>query len=108
CPSGHTTGLTALAIVAADVLENEHMLTTRQARALRIGLPLAIGMNRVYVREHWLTDVLGGWALGVAVALAFPPGSEWQQRPRGLTRTLHGLTRTRADCHPEPSDPSRH
>ena len=74
-PSGHTTGLTALAIVAADVLENEHMLTRRQARALRIGLPLAIGMNRVYVREHWLTDVLGGWALGAGVALACLSGS---------------------------------
>jgi membrane-associated phospholipid phosphatase len=22
------------------------------------------------VREHWLTDVLGGWALGAAVGLA--------------------------------------
>jgi len=107
-PSGHTTGLTALAIVAAEVLENEQILTSLQARALRIGLPLAIGMNRVFVREHWLTDVLGGWALGVAVALAFPPGSEWQQRQRGLTRTQHGLTRTRADSHPEPSNPSCH
>ena len=74
-PSGHTTGLTALAIVAAEVLENEHMLTRRQARALTIGLPLAIGMNRVYVREHWLTDVLGGWALGAGVALACLSGS---------------------------------
>jgi undecaprenyl-diphosphatase len=68
-PSGHTTELTAIAIVAAHVLEREHILTRRQARALRVGLPLLIGADRVYVREHWLTDVLGGWALGAAVGL---------------------------------------
>jgi len=68
-PSGHTTELTALAIVAAHVLERERVLTRRQARALRVGLPLLIGVDRVYVREHWFTDVLGGWALGAAVGL---------------------------------------
>lgn len=67
-PSGHTTGLTALALAAADVLEREGMLTRRQARALRVGVPLLIGVDRVYIREHWLTDVLGGWALGSAAA----------------------------------------
>ena len=67
-PSGHTTGLTALAIVVAEVLAREGLLTRRQARALGIGLPLAIGANRVYVREHWLTDVLAGWSLGAGVA----------------------------------------
>jgi membrane-associated phospholipid phosphatase len=69
-PSGHTTELTALAIVAAHVLEREQILTRREARCLRIGLPLLIGVDRVYVREHWFTDVLGGWALGAAVGLA--------------------------------------
>ena len=69
-PSGHTAGLTALSIVAARVLDDERILTKAQARTLRYGLPLAIGMNRVYVREHWVTDVLGGWALGAAVGLA--------------------------------------
>lgn len=67
-PSGHTTGLTALALVTAHVLGRQGLLTRREARALGLGVPLAIGANRVYVREHWLTDVLGGWALGAAVA----------------------------------------
>jgi undecaprenyl-diphosphatase len=69
-PSGHSTELTALALAAAYVLEREQILTPRQARTLGIGLPVLIGLNRVYVREHWLTDVLGGWALGAAVGLA--------------------------------------
>jgi membrane-associated phospholipid phosphatase len=69
-PSGHTTELTALAIVTAHVLEYEQILTRRQATVLRLGLPLLIGVDRVYVREHWFTDVLGGWTLGAAVGLA--------------------------------------
>jgi undecaprenyl-diphosphatase len=69
-PSGHTTELTALAVAVAHTLEREQILTGRQARALVLGLPILIGLNRVYVREHWLTDVLGGWALGAAVGLA--------------------------------------
>jgi len=69
-PSGHTTELTSLAIAAAHVLENEQILTRGQARAIRFGVPLLIGANRVYVREHWLTDVLGGWTLGTGVSLA--------------------------------------
>ena len=69
-PSGHTTELTALAIVTAHVLEREQILTRRQASSLRLGLPLLIGIDRVYVREHWFTDVLGGWTLGAAVGLA--------------------------------------
>ncbi|HEY7233609.1 MAG TPA: phosphatase PAP2 family protein [Gemmatimonadaceae bacterium] len=70
-PSGHTTEMTALALVAAHVLADERILTAREAWALRVGLPLLAGANRVYVREHWLTDVLGGWALGAAVGLAW-------------------------------------
>jgi membrane-associated phospholipid phosphatase len=68
-PSGHTTELTSLAIAAAYILDREHILTRPAAHALGLGLPIVIGLNRVYVREHWLTDVLGGWALGAAVGL---------------------------------------
>ena len=69
-PSGHTTELTSLAIVSAYVLQRERILTRGAARVLGFGLPIVIGLNRVYVREHWFTDVLGGWALGAAVGLA--------------------------------------
>jgi membrane-associated phospholipid phosphatase len=69
-PSGHTTGVTAMAVVVAQVLHDEQMLTTPQALLLALGLPVVTGLNRVYVREHWLTDVLGGVTLGVSAALA--------------------------------------
>jgi membrane-associated phospholipid phosphatase len=69
-PSGHTTGVTAMALVAASVLHDEQMLTAGQALLLALGLPLVTGLNRVYVREHWLTDVLGGLTLGLSAGLA--------------------------------------
>ena len=69
-PSGHTTGITAFAVVTARVLHDEQMLTAAQAALLGIGLPMATGLNRAYVREHWMTDIIGGWLLGGSVALA--------------------------------------
>lgn len=69
-PSGHTTGVTTLITVATAVLRDEQILTSAEAFAVRAGLPLLFGLNRVYVREHWLTDVLGGLALGNAVGEA--------------------------------------
>jgi undecaprenyl-diphosphatase len=69
-PSGHTTGVTALAVAAALTLRDEHILTNRQAAALGIGWPLVTAANRVYVREHWFTDVLGGLALGLSASMA--------------------------------------
>ena len=69
-PSGHTTGVTAFAVAAARVLARERVLSPGAARAIAIGAPLVVGFNRVYVREHWLTDVVGGWLLGGGVGLA--------------------------------------
>ena len=69
-PSGHTTGVTALSIVLASVLRDERILTARQAALVGYGWPLATAMNRVYVREHWVTDVIAGWLLGIGAASA--------------------------------------
>jgi undecaprenyl-diphosphatase len=69
-PSGHTTGVTTLTAVATRVLRDEQILTPLQATAIRVGVPLVFALHRVYVQEHWLTDVLGGLALGTAVGEA--------------------------------------
>ncbi len=31
-----------------------------------IALAAAIGLSRVYLRVHYMSDVIGGWGLGVA------------------------------------------
>jgi membrane-associated phospholipid phosphatase len=69
-PSGHTTGVTASAVATAMVLAREEILSPRSAGLLGVGVPLVTGFNRVYVREHWATDVIGGWLLGAAVGLS--------------------------------------
>ena len=90
-PSGHTTGVTAVAVAAARLLYDEQILTTSQAAALGIGWPAMTAANRVYVREHWLTDTLGGLALGLGAAMGvlalYPPSLfEIQNLPRRTQR----------------------
>jgi membrane-associated phospholipid phosphatase len=66
-PSGHTT--TAAAFYAACAL----LLGRRRPRATRavlaggaVGIAVAVASSRVLLDVHWLTDVIGGLALGWA------------------------------------------
>ncbi len=67
-PSGHTLNSTVIAGMVAYLLLRR--LTTRLARVLTIvGAALwavAMGLSRVYLGHHWLTDVIVGWVLGLA------------------------------------------
>jgi membrane-associated phospholipid phosphatase len=59
-PSGHAAYSTIYVAVA---------LATRRMALVVLAtlLALAIGATRVYLRVHWLDDVLAGWALGAAI-----------------------------------------
>jgi undecaprenyl-diphosphatase len=59
-PSGHVARVTFLAVFAAALAG-----TTRRAVALAVVVAYTL-WARVYVGDHWLSDAVGGLALGIA------------------------------------------
>ncbi len=67
-PSGHALNSTTIAGMIAYLLLLH--LRRRAGRVLTVVLAAAwavsIGLSRVFLGHHWLTDVMVGWALGAA------------------------------------------
>ncbi len=67
-PSGHS--LNAIVIIGIVVYSLVLALKTRWARILTIVVgsvyAIAVGLSRVYLGHHWLSDVIGAWLLGLA------------------------------------------
>ena len=69
-PSGHSSGIATLVTVA--LILAWPLLAARARRwALVVGifLVLLVGLTRMWLGVHFLSDVVGGWALGVGWAL---------------------------------------
>jgi membrane-associated phospholipid phosphatase len=67
-PSGHALGsIVVLGVLAAVVLLATHRTLLRVATVAAAALGvLTIGVSRLYLGVHWLTDVVTGWFLGGA------------------------------------------
>jgi undecaprenyl-diphosphatase len=67
-PSGHATSgiasLGALAVLASERLESRRARVWLWASVVVAGV--AVGMSRVALNVHYVTDVLAGWCLGLA------------------------------------------
>lgn len=68
-PSGHATASTAVSCTLAYVYWREGFISRRLGLCLAITPPVLIGLSRVYLDVHWMTDVLGGWSLGLLIAV---------------------------------------
>lgn len=101
-PSGHTTGVTALSLALAKVLaepsgrrRDRRPRVRGSSRGLLAVAPLIMGSQRLLADDHWASDVLGGLALGTAVASLCDAAAEWvgasgsgADRRRRLVRRL--------------------
>lgn len=65
-PSGHATASAAVWGMLAAMAASSTPLIRRKIAAWMIAavVSLAVGVARMYLGAQWLTDVLGGWALG--------------------------------------------
>ncbi|MFP3580551.1 phosphatase PAP2 family protein [Arthrobacter sp. SIMBA_036] len=67
-PSGHSLNSIVIAGIVAYIIILR--LETTRARVITIlvasAFAITIGLSRVYLGHHWLTDVLAAWALGIA------------------------------------------
>jgi undecaprenyl-diphosphatase len=67
-PSGHATYAVAYVAVAVAVARALPSTTGRVAVVVvALVVAAAIGLSRIYLHAHYLSDVVAGWGLGAAV-----------------------------------------
>jgi membrane-associated phospholipid phosphatase len=80
-PSGHAMG--SLIGYGSLGYVGVILLRRRWARALLVallvGLVTLIGLSRIYLRAHWCSDVIGGFALGTSYMAACISLAQWRR-----------------------------
>ncbi|MBN2905111.1 MAG: phosphatase PAP2 family protein [Rhodobacteraceae bacterium] len=71
-PSGHAMNSAVVYLTLGTLLaRTQRALGPRSlVMTLAVGLPVLIGVSRIYLGVHWPSDVLAGWTLGAGWALA--------------------------------------
>ena len=74
-PSGHTSRATALAFIAGFALYNK----SRVAGYILWTFPVTIGITRMYVMQHYPTDIVGGILFGVIISVILSNAMKLEQ-----------------------------
>lgn len=101
-PSGHamTSAVLATVLVVLALRTWTSGRPRRVAVTAAVVYTTAVGLSRVYLAAHWLTDVLAGWVLGVGWALSWVwlitrwPGVGTEERPPPRPAEAGVLTRS--------------
>jgi membrane-associated phospholipid phosphatase len=88
-PSAHATQAAAFFVSAAVVVSCVG-LHRRYARLIAVAGSLVcaavIGLSRLVLGVHWLSDVVAGWALGTAIGTAFSVSAWWYDTRASIAR----------------------
>ena len=69
-PSGHATAATSIAVAAVGEIAKRLSPSERSLLWTAVAATaLGVGWSRLYLDEHWVDDVVGGWAAGVGIGL---------------------------------------
>ena len=66
-PSGHLNSVALASVIAYLLMRRQRRKRARIATlCCACVFAFAMGLSRIYLGHHWLTDVLVAWALGLA------------------------------------------
>ncbi len=90
-PSGHALLATVFYLSVAVMMTRAFPRRGLKIYVLGVGMifALMVGLTRVYLGAHWASDVMAGWCVGAAWAMALWLVSYAVER--GQKRRLHGL-----------------
>jgi undecaprenyl-diphosphatase len=104
-PSGHA--MNAMSVYGTAALLAVRRLRSRWARALLLiaafALIVGVGASRLYLAVHYLTDVVGGWCGGLALALL----ARWVDERWSPLSDAHPLPAAAGEARQEEQSPQQ-